>query len=137
MALFAYSFFLLYPFLHNFPLTNPAHLESGTPWTGRQLDLLFTMAMLGLYLAWGRHWLMLASMAWQFFIITRTLQVFDWHALFLLPMLGIARLDEERGVMLSAVVFYVVQAAVIFNALPLPGDLFAAIGTQWGPATFW
>ena len=53
-----------------------------------------------------------------------------------LRALGLARLDEERGVMLAALVFYLVEAAVVFNALPLPGDLISAIATKLGPLAF-
>ncbi len=135
-GLFAYSLFLIFPFLKGFPDTNPIAWRHMTRWNGKYWDLLFPLAGIFLYLAWGRHWLMLASMAWQLIIIGSTLQIMDWHALFLLPMLGVARLDEERGVMLAAVVFYLVEAAVIFNALPYPGELISTLGIQLGPMTF-
>jgi hypothetical protein len=133
LLLFAYSLFLIYPFLRGFPDTNPVALKHASLWATKEWDLLFPLAGVFLYLAWGRHWLVLVTMLWQLAIVSTTPQIMDWHALFLLPMLGVARLDEDRGVMLAAVVFFLVEAYVIFNALPFPGDLIAAIAAQWGP----
>jgi hypothetical protein len=57
----------------------------------------------------------------------------DWHVLFVLPMLALARLDEEPGVLLAAAICCLVQAGVVFKALWLPGDMIAAIANQWVP----
>ncbi|MHB8419584.1 MAG: hypothetical protein ACYDCL_16025 [Myxococcales bacterium] len=133
---FAYSLWLIYPFLRTFPETNPVALRHATLWKTQEWELLLPMAFLLLYLTWGRHWLVLATLGFQLFVILRTPQVMKWHALYLLPVFGVARLDEERGVMLAALVFYLVEASVIFNALPLPGELFSSLAAAWGPWSF-
>ncbi len=136
LGLFAYTLLLINPWLPHWPDTNPVLWQHASPWKQQQWDLLLPMTGLVLYLAWGRHWLLLASMVWQLAIILRTPQIMTWHALFLLPMLGVARLDGERGAMLAAWIFYLVEAVVIFKAVPLPGELVSALAANWGPASF-
>ncbi|HUB09396.1 MAG TPA: hypothetical protein VMB50_20500 [Myxococcales bacterium] len=134
LGLFAYTFLALHPFLKNWPETNPILWKALTPWKLEAWSLLLPMAFLLLYLLWGGHWLLLLSIACQLCILVGfTRQVMPWHALFLLPMFGVARLDEERSAMLAALIFYVVEAAVVFNALPLPGELVSALAKNWGP----
>ncbi len=141
---FAYSLYLFYPWLHASADQNAVAWIHVTRWKENEWDLLLPMGVLLLYLAWGRHWLMLSTMAWQLYVISTTRQIMAWHVLFLLPMLGLARLYEERGVMRAAVAFYLLEAVIIFNtvplpgqeALPLPGQLVAALAAKWGPLLF-
>jgi hypothetical protein len=133
---FAHSLFLIYPFLKDWPELNPVLLKNATFWMGKEWDLYLPMGFIFLYLAWGRHWLMLGTMVWQLYIASTTPHTYDWHALFLLPMLGVARLYDKRGVMVAAFLFYLVEASVIYGAIPFPGQLIAAFPEHWGRVSF-
>jgi hypothetical protein len=136
LLLFGYSLFLIYPWLHHWPETNPILWKSATLWKGKEWDLLLPMGLVLLYVAWGGHWLLFVTMAWQLYVISGSPHVYPWHALFLLPMLAVARLETDRRALLAAAVFCLVEAYVVYNLVPLPGELVAAVAGSWGPWHF-
>jgi hypothetical protein len=132
-----YAFSLLRSALTEFPDVNPV-LWKHYPLNQRaMLDLAVPCALVMLYLASGRHWLLCVTIAWQLFVVVHTPQTMDWHTLFLLPLLGVATLERGNGPMLAAVVVLAVETVVVFVemkvAFPLPGHIITGILDEWGP----
>ena len=126
LALSAYPFLLLYPSLHSFPETNAVfHKRLALRGQGTW-DLAVPLAFILAYLARARHWRLLMTMTWQCFVLVMTPQTMAWHALFLIPVVVMARLTEDFGAVAAAVGFCWLEAQFIFGASMLPGELIAA-----------
>jgi hypothetical protein len=59
-------------------------------------------------------------------MLVMTPQTMAWHALFLIPMVVMARLTEDPGAMVAATGFYWLEAQLIFGASMWPGQLISA-----------
>jgi len=55
-----------------------------------------------------------------------TPQTMAWHALFLIPVLVMARLTDDPGAVVAATGFYWLEAQFIFGTSMLPGQLISA-----------
>ena len=115
------AFAAVFPHLGSFPESNPvfigtvgSHIACFVAWSS-------ALALVAGWLAKSGRWLTAATLVWQAVMLGRTPQMQAWHALFLLPMLGVSCLE---GMTLTAAmvmsVFYVTQTILVFGAPNLP-----------------
>jgi hypothetical protein len=126
VGLSAYSFLLLYPSLRAFPETNAILYKRLALREQNTWDFALPLVFIVAYVARARHWLLLLTIAWQCFMLVMTPQTMAWHALFLIPMVVMARLTEDPGAMVAATGFYWLEAQLIFGASMWPGQLISA-----------
>jgi hypothetical protein len=126
VGLSAYSFLLLYPSLHGFPETNAILYKRLTLRGQNTWDFVVPLLFIVAYVARARHWILLLTMAWQCFMLVMTPQTMAWHALFLIPVVVMARLTGDLGAVVAATGFYWLEAQLIFGASMWPGQLISA-----------
>ncbi len=118
------SFGMLWPYLREFPLNNPLHLEHLKPSARIALAYFLPTAFLGGLMAWRRMWLPVVYLAWCSLFFIATPQIKPWHALGLLPVLALASFRGKQAQRLdqTVVVFlwYLVVMHVVFKANPTP-----------------
>ena len=139
LGLSLYAFVLLYPGLKDFLTNNSVMLKDLSLTKPAAWNLVVPLVPVLLYFAWSRQWTLLSCVAWQLFVVTRTYQIQGWHILFLLPMLGLARLEGKRGSLLAVGVVYLTEALVIFYndapifhyAVPIPGGHITNLMQLW------
>jgi hypothetical protein len=119
MALIAaHAFLLLLPALRAFPINNPVNVDRIELRQALVPGLPAVFVLIAL--AWNRYWLTAASTAWQIFMLVQTREVRGWHALFALPLIGMAGL-EKRGApaaVLILLVLFATQCSVVFKTWP-------------------
>jgi hypothetical protein len=123
------AFALVWPALRRFPVTNPIawlHFDRGN---AEHWDLVIPLAAAAAILVRARALLVLATVGFQLFVLTRTRQVQSWHALSFLPIVGLARIAPGRrgGAELACATILVVEYRQVFRDVPLPGDWLATI----------
>jgi hypothetical protein len=121
-----YPFLLLYPSLRGFPDTNAILYKRLTLRGQNTWDFAVPLVFIFAYVARARHWRLLLTIAWQCFVLVMTPQTMAWHALFLIPVLVMARLTDDPGALFAATGFYWLEAQLIFGTSMLPGQLISA-----------
>jgi hypothetical protein len=128
----AYGLCLLYPTLPSWPETSHVLWKDG--WFGRPAtwSLLVPAAIVAAQLVRSRSFMLLSAMACQLWIVMHAPQLLPWHAMFLLPMLGVARLEKSESAIPCAALLCIAEAEVVFGAFPLPGDAIVLLASMWG-----
>ena len=127
----AYGLFLLYPTLPSWPETSHVLWKHGMLGRPATWSLLLPTAIVGAQLVRSRSFILLSAMACQLWIVTHAPQILPWHAMFLLPMLGIARLEKSGSAIPCAALLCIAEAEVVFSAFPLPGDTIFVLASTW------
>ncbi len=122
ISISAYAFYLLYPALRMYPISNRHHLSQIliNPW--RHLLFLTSIALLYFYLIHKKWWPLLPVLIWQFFMIINTPETQSWHRAFLLPMFCLPSLLETRQRKLAmkfALIAYLVEGISVYGG-PCP-----------------
>jgi hypothetical protein len=127
LAISAGCFALLQPALHSFHLTNPVGLKAFRTDPGLILSAGVPVAGIAGVLLWNRSWLTLAVVLWQLFVLVQTREVQQWHALFVLPMVGIAALERRasQAAVIATVLLFLWESRVAFSGWPFNGDMLA------------
>jgi hypothetical protein len=127
-----YVFYLLRHAVTGFPLTNPVLYSRFDAQKGAYWDMAVPCALILAYLLSARHWLLFATVAWQLFVVAATPQTMNWHAMFLLPLFGVATIQRGSGPAIAATAIVAIETVVIFVAFPLPGGGIAGVISLWG-----
>jgi hypothetical protein len=128
----AYGLYLLYPALPTWPDTNPVLWKSGALLRPATWSLLVPAVIAAAPLVRERSFILLAVMVCQLWIVMHAPQLLPWHSMFLLPMLGVARLERGASAVPCAALLCIAEAQVVFRAFPFPGDALALILSMWG-----
>jgi hypothetical protein len=127
-GLAAGTFQLVSPTLASFPHTNFVRFAPDGTGLARALDLGLPLAAALGVLVWERQWRLVAVLGWTVGVLLLSVQVQPWHAMFLLPLLGLARVERASGRALAATVLaYLVIGVSFFRSLPLPGTFLGAL----------
>ncbi len=128
LALSIGAFLLVRPALAHFPKTNPVYYFWFDRMNPEHWNIAVPMVLAFALLLVTRAYLVALVAAFQWFVISRTLQVQPWHALSLLPLVALARVRPGRGAAeVAAVAIFLVQCKQVFDVSPLPGTWVAAI----------
>ncbi len=127
LAITLWCFMVLQPALHSFHLTNPVGIKAFRTDPGLILSAGVPVGGVLAALAWNRSWLTAAVASWQLLVLLQTREVQQWHALLLLPMIGIAALERRasQAAVIAVLVLYFWEFRVAFSGWPLSGDTLA------------
>ncbi|HEU4538773.1 MAG TPA: hypothetical protein VFS00_31855, partial [Polyangiaceae bacterium] len=120
---------LVRPSLAAFPTTNPVYFWRFDPAVAAHWNLLLPLALAFAILLRARAWLVAAVAGFQLCMVVHTPQTQPWHSLFLLPLIGLARVapGARGGAELAACALYLVECGQVFESPPLPGEWLAAL----------
>lgn len=128
IALSIVTFLLVRPALAEFPRTNPIYHFWFDRMNPEHWNIAVPMVLAFALLLATRAYLVALVVVFQWFVLSRTLQVQPWHALSLIPLLALARVRPGRGAAeVAAAAIFLVQCRQVFDVAPLPGAWVAAI----------
>jgi hypothetical protein len=115
-----YTFWLIWPALPHFPLTNPLRDPGNKAW----LPLLLVSGVAAAALIHARAWLDVALLSWLGVVLSRVVQIMPWHVMVLmmwwaLPVLT-ARKDRVTVVRDARVLAVWLFSMVLYGYSPLP-----------------
>ncbi|MCL2450763.1 MAG: hypothetical protein FWD17_17595 [Polyangiaceae bacterium] len=133
LLVFGYSLYLVYPSLRRWPQNNLVFWDNmawsaPAPWS-----FLVPAVFLLIALAASGSWLLFATAVCQIWIVCHTPQIMRWHGMFLLPLIGVARLERGSTPIVAATALCAIEAEVVFAAFPSAGELVNSLIANWGP----
>ena len=119
---------LVFPYLTMFPHTNPMRFANLGALTQNEVDYIALVVVVTGYLVWQREWLLVALASWIILVIGLTAQAQQWHPMFLVPMLAVARSRRARPPTIIAIVLLIVGISrLVYGVMPTPGPFLDAL----------